>query len=160
MQSQRHRKVAMSTTALAPAIDIKAMQRIEEHPNVQPLALQGHALDERERTITTAIAEASAILRQHQREDYGSTVSVREARLTRQRLEALQDELETVQAARLALAQPLEAAISQARSEIRPALQRLAVDLLKDAEQAVEAWLRVDGALQDLRTRAQRLGVS
>ena len=146
-------------TALTKELELVDLRTLEEHPLVQPLYTEYRQLMERLRTLEPEIRTARASFHAAESHDPSVAFPVRTAREARQRIQELDEDLEGTRADLARSFELLEAAKIAARAEIRPLLLQEALEVLQQAETAMEALLQIQSTMQALERHAGRIGV-
>ena len=89
--------MAKMTETVAVQLDPHALRRIDDHPDVKPLAEAHHRLQADQRRLTAALVEVRKIIVSAEREGGDPLVPSRALRDARRQAEALQDELIEIQ---------------------------------------------------------------
>jgi hypothetical protein len=152
--------MAKMTETVAMQLDPHALRRIDDHPDVQPLAEAHYRLQADQRRLTAALVEVRKIIVSAEREGGDPLVPSRTLRDARRQAEALQDQLIEIQEQLSHSHEALEAARSEAKAELRPWLRKEATQLLTSVLEAAEVLLATQMPLQDLDRRARRLGIN
>src|SRR5262245_25483901 len=97
---------------------------IDDHPIARPLAETHRQLRADQARLTAELDEVRKVILAAERDAPDPLVPSRVLRQARQRAEQLQEELEDVRVALFASTEALEAARSEAKAELRPALEQ------------------------------------
>jgi hypothetical protein len=122
--------MAKMTETVAMQLDPHALRRIDDHPDVQPLAEAHYRLQADQRRLTAALVEVRKIIVSAEREGGDPLVPSRTLRDARRQAEALQDQLIEIQEQLSQSHEALEIARDEARGELRPVLRHEAVQAL------------------------------
>jgi chromosome segregation ATPase len=146
-----------SDATTATLADALALTDICEHPLVQPVDAQLHALRVRREEVTEALK--SIIMRLRELNEQPSSPAQRRA--CQEQMSRLQEEQEEVEFQIRALQPAIDAAKSEARATLKPALRAEAIRLLGALSEAMTTVAEITAQAQDFDRHVHRLlGIS
>jgi hypothetical protein len=152
--------MAKTTGTIVAQLDPHALRRIDDHPDVQPLAEAHYRLQADQRRLTSELIEARKIIASAEREGGDPLVPSRTLRDARRQEAVLQDALIELQTQLAHSSEHLETVRTHARGELRPMLRHEAVQTLTTIREAAEALLTAQAALLNVEWHGRRLGIS
>ena len=144
------------TEPLAP----QALTTIDDHPIVRPLAETHRQIRADQARLAGELVEVRKSIVAAESDASDPRVLPQSLRQARQRAEQLQEALEEARVALFASTEVLDAARSEARAELRPALTQEAAHILRGMLPQAEQLLAAQQPLLDLDTKARRLAIS
>jgi chromosome segregation ATPase len=145
--------VRTSDSTTATIADALALANITEHALVQPTNAQRHALLVHQEEVATALRSATMKLRALN-EELGSPA---QRRACQEQVSRLQEEQEEVEFQIRAMQPDLDAAKSQARAALKPALRQEAARLLDALYEAMMTVAALTTQAQDFDRHVHRL---
>jgi DNA repair exonuclease SbcCD ATPase subunit len=152
----------MGTTrnAVAEPLAPPALSTIDDHPIARPLAETHRQLRADQARLTAELDEVRKTILAAERDAPDPLVPSRVLRQARQRAEQLQEDLEEVRVALCASTEALEAARSEAKAALRPALKQEAAKILQNVLTQAERLLEAQQHLLALDAKTRRLSIS
>jgi hypothetical protein len=145
-----------SDATTATLTDALALGSISAHRLVQPVDAQLHALRIHREEVAEALKSAITRLRELHEQPSSPT----QRRACQEEVSKLQEELEEIEFQVRALQPTLDAAKSEARAELRPALKQEAAQLLQNVLRQAEQLLAAQQDLLALDAKTRRLSIS
>jgi hypothetical protein len=151
--------MAQKTTLVTAPIDQGMLTTIDAHALVAPVAAAHGQLRAEQARLTAELAEVrKRLIAESDTSD--PLIPSWGMRQARKRAEEIQEALEEVRVALFESTERLEAARSETRAAMRPALRQEARLVLTTALEVVEASQAAQTAIEELEWRARRLGIS
>jgi hypothetical protein len=148
----------VTTPSTQTSMDLSAILRLEDCPSVRPLYEKRLALQARLQALEEEITTARRAL--YEVGHASIPLPLRSEREARQRLTDLTEEEERIRYELGTLNEELEVAKRQAQTELRPGVDAAALQVLLEAEAAMEALMTAQGKLQVLERRVRGLTMS
>jgi hypothetical protein len=152
--------MAKLTEAVVEQVDIAALRTLNDHPRVAPAATTHHQLQTEQRHLTAELVETRKVIIAAESDAPDPLVPSRVLRQARQRAEQLQEELDDLRVALFASTDALEAARSEAKAELRPALNQEAAQIVQNVLTQAERSLEAQQDLMALDAKNRRLSIS
>jgi hypothetical protein len=147
-------------TATAPApLDEQALSNLDDHDLVRAAAASHREIRENQRLLNDELIKLRQMIYTAERGTLDAPPSPWELRRAQQRAMEIVEELDVMQAALFASTEALEAARSEARAELRPALKLEAAQVLRDVLTQAEALLAAQQDLVILEAQNRRLKI-
>jgi DNA repair exonuclease SbcCD ATPase subunit len=162
LDATKKEKVLMATArnAVVEPLAPQALTSIDDHPIARPLAETHRQLRTEQTRLTAELVEVRKTILAAERDAPDPLVPSRVLRQARQRAEQLQEELDDARVAVFASTEALEAARSEAKAELRPALKQEAAQILQNVLTQAERLLEAQQDLMALDAKTRRLGIS
>jgi hypothetical protein len=151
--------MAKMTETVAEQLDFTMLRTLDDHPLVVPVATTHHEIQDEQRRLTAELVETRKAIVAAERDAPDPIVLPKVLRQARQRAEQLQEALDELRATLFASSETLEAARSEAKAELRPALKQEAVQILQGVLRQAEQLLAAQQDLQTLDTKIRRLSI-
>jgi chromosome segregation ATPase len=145
--------VRTSDSTTATLADALALAHITEHPAVQPIDAQRHALRVRQQEIAETLKSTITTLRELNEQPS----SPAQRRACQEQITRLQEEQEEIEFQIRAMQPDLDEVKSRARAAIRPALQAEAIRLLGALSEAMTTVAEITDQAQDFDRHVHRL---
>jgi len=144
--------------SLKPSKDLSEVHTLHDHPALRPLFDQRQALQAR---LDGLHGEITAVRNTLYQLEYQPDVPlpIRTRRDNQDRLDALLLEEEAVRAEQQLLGEQIEGARRQALAELRPVLDQKTLQILEEAQAAMEALAVAQAKMQAFGHRASALGL-
>ena len=152
--------MATARNTVSEPLAPQALTSIDDHPIVRPLAETHRQLRADQARLTAELVEVRKSILAAERDAPDPLVPSRILRQARQRAEQLQEELDDLRVALFASTEVLDAARSEAKAELRPALKQEAAQSLQKVLTQAEQLLAAQQDLQTLDAKTRRLGIS
>ena len=152
--------MATTRNAVTEPLAPQALTTIDDHPSARPLAQTHRQLRADQARLAAELDEVRKTILAAERDAPDPLVPSRVLRQARQRAERLQEELEDVRVALFASTEALEAARSEAKAELRPALKQEAAQSLQNVLTQAEQLLAAQQDLMALDAKARRLDIT
>lgn len=152
--------MATARTAVTEPLAPQVLTSIDDHPIARPLAETHRQLRADQARLTAELDEVRKTILAAERDAPDPLVPSRVLREARQRAEQLQEELDDVRVALFASTEALEAARSEAKAELRPALKQEAAQSLQKVLTQAEQLLAAQQDLLACDAKTRRLDIS
>jgi hypothetical protein len=152
--------MAKMTEPVAEQLHSTALRTLDDHPLVLPVVTAHRQLQEEQRRLTVELVETKKTIFAAESEAPDPLVPPKVLRQVRQRAAQLEEALDDIRVTLCASTEALEAARSEAKAALRPALKQEAAQSLQNVLTQAERSLEAQQDLMALDAKNRRLGIS